>query len=82
MTDRTLAVEPEVLPQEHVEQGLHGRLLLGSLGKDVTYWENIEGGHGGAADAEQQATMQALLYVFLRRHLGLDGAGAVGHTSE
>jgi len=43
--------------------------LLGDLGKDVTYWENIEGGHGGAADATQQATMQALLYVFLRRHL-------------
>jgi prolyl oligopeptidase len=54
---------------------------LGSLGKDVTYWENVEGGHGGAADAGQQATMQALLYVFLRRHLGLDGGGAVGHTS-
>lgn len=43
--------------------------LLGDLGKDVTYWENTEGGHGGAADAAQQATMQALLYVFLRRHL-------------
>ncbi|HAS11510.1 MAG TPA: S9 family peptidase, partial [Acidimicrobiaceae bacterium] len=43
--------------------------LLGELGKDVTYWENTEGGHGGAADAAQQATMQALLYVFLRRHL-------------
>lgn len=43
--------------------------LLAELGKDVTYWENTEGGHGGAADAGQQATMQALLYVFLRRHL-------------
>ncbi|HEU5084711.1 MAG TPA: prolyl oligopeptidase family serine peptidase [Acidimicrobiales bacterium] len=45
--------------------------LLGELGKDVTYWENVEGGHGGAADAAQQATMQALLYVFLRRHLAV-----------
>jgi prolyl oligopeptidase len=43
--------------------------LLADLGKDVTYWENTEGGHGGAADAAQQATMQALLYAFLRQHL-------------
>ena len=42
---------------------------LRELGKDVTYWENIEGGHGGAADAPQQATMTALTYAFLRRHL-------------
>lgn len=43
--------------------------LLQDLGKDVTYWENTEGGHGGAADAAQQATMQALRYLFLRRRL-------------
>ncbi len=43
--------------------------LLRDLGKDVTYWENIEGGHGGAADAAQQATMQALTYTFLRQRL-------------
>lgn len=43
--------------------------LLADLGKDVTYWENTEGGHGGAADAAQQATMQALLYTFLRQLL-------------
>jgi len=48
---------------------------LRALGKDVTYWENVEGGHGGAADAAQQATMQALQYVFLARHLGLAGDG-------
>ncbi|MEA3077139.1 MAG: prolyl oligopeptidase [Actinomycetota bacterium] len=43
---------------------------LGQLGYDnVTYWENIEGGHGGAADALQQATMWALTYTFLQRHL-------------
>ena len=42
---------------------------LGKLGYDVTYWENIEGGHGGAADASQQATMWALCYSFLHRHL-------------
>jgi prolyl oligopeptidase len=43
--------------------------LLTELGHDVTYWENIEGGHGGAADAPQRAAMQALAYTFLHRHL-------------
>ncbi|AXQ31536.1 S9 family peptidase [Solimonas sp. K1W22B-7] len=33
------------------------------------YYENIEGGHGGAADNAQLATMQALAYTFLRRQL-------------
>jgi len=42
---------------------------LESVEKDVTYWENIEGGHGGAADADQQATMQALIFTFLRSRL-------------
>jgi len=42
---------------------------LGSYGKDVLYWENVEGGHGGAADAPQTAVLQALMYTFLRRHL-------------
>lgn len=36
---------------------------------DVTYWENIEGGHGGAADAGQQAIMQALIFTFLQTRL-------------
>jgi prolyl oligopeptidase len=54
--------------------------LVGSLGKDVTYWENVEGGHGGAADADQQATMQALLYVFLRQHLIERPRAVGGHT--
>ncbi len=45
---------------------------LADAGRDVTYWENVEGGHGGAADAAQQATMQALIFTFLRRRLGLD----------
>jgi len=39
------------------------------LGHDVSYWENIEGGHGGAADAAQAAVMTALAYTFLQRHL-------------
>jgi prolyl oligopeptidase len=42
---------------------------LRDLGYDVTYWENVEGGHAGAADAPQRATMSALAYTFLHRHL-------------
>ncbi|HET6811893.1 MAG TPA: prolyl oligopeptidase family serine peptidase [Acidimicrobiales bacterium] len=44
---------------------------LADMGYDVTYWENIEGGHAGAADAPQQAVMSALAYTFLGRRLGL-----------
>ena len=42
---------------------------LMEMGHDVSYWENIEGGHGGAADAPQQAVMSALAFTFLQRHL-------------
>lgn len=35
------------------------------LGLDVLYYENIEGGHGGAADNKQKAHMSALEYTFL-----------------
>jgi prolyl oligopeptidase len=42
---------------------------LTARGYDVSYWENVEGGHSGAADAPQRATMSALAYTFLRRHL-------------
>jgi prolyl oligopeptidase len=45
--------------------------LLRERGHAVSYWENIEGGHGGAADNLQRATMMALEYRFLRRRLGL-----------
>jgi prolyl oligopeptidase len=41
-----------------------------SLGKDVLYYENIEGGHGGAADNEQRAHLQALEYSYLWQQLG------------
>lgn len=43
--------------------------LLRELGQDVTYWENIEGGHGGAADNTQAAIMSAQAYEFLWQHL-------------
>jgi prolyl oligopeptidase len=43
---------------------------LAELGYDVRYYENIEGGHGGAADNEQLARKLALTYEFLWRSLG------------
>ena len=39
-------------------------------GHDVLYYENIEGGHGGAADNAQRAQMWAMVFEFLLRHLG------------
>ncbi len=46
----------------------HARKMMArmlELGYDVRYYENIEGGHGGAADNRQAAHMQALAYTFL-----------------
>ena len=40
------------------------------LGKNVWYYENIEGGHGGSANNEQRAFMSTLAYEFLWRQLG------------
>lgn len=39
------------------------------LGKPVLSYENIEGGHGGAADNRQKAFMDALAWTFLTREL-------------
>ena len=41
-----------------------------ALGHEVLYFENIEGGHGGAADNEQRAHVQALEMSYLWRQLG------------
>jgi len=52
------------------------KALLDEAGTDkapvVEYWENVEGGHGGAADQKQRAFMWSLTYAFLAKHLGLD----------
>ena len=40
------------------------------MGHPLLYWENIEGGHGGAADNGQRAQMQALEFSFLWQQLG------------
>jgi prolyl oligopeptidase len=41
-----------------------------SQGHQVLYYENLEGGHGGAADNEQRAHVQALELSYLWRQLG------------
>lgn len=43
--------------------------LLEEHGRDVTYWENTEGGHGGASTAAQWATWHALAWTFLHARL-------------
>ena len=40
----------------------------------VYYYENIEGGHGGAADAKQSAFMTTLAYDFMMKTLSENGA--------
>ena len=50
----------------------HARKMMARMaeqGHDVRYYENIEGGHGGAANNEQAAFMQALAYTFLKQQL-------------
>jgi len=58
----------------------HARKMVRSLleeaqpmGKapSVFYWENMEGGHGGAADNKQRAHMWALIYSMLQQTLGI-----------
>ncbi|GAA1610538.1 prolyl oligopeptidase family serine peptidase [Actinoplanes couchii] len=44
--------------------------LLTEKGHRAAYYENVEGGHGGAADNEQAALLWALTFEFLRRELG------------
>jgi prolyl oligopeptidase len=43
--------------------------LMQEQGHDVLYWENVEGGHAGAANNDQQAQMWALTYAFLLQQL-------------
>jgi prolyl oligopeptidase len=50
----------------------HARKMVARLreyGHDVSYYENIEGGHGAAADNEQRAFKWALVLEFLWRNL-------------
>ena len=50
----------------------HARKMVAKMqaqGHDVVYYENIEGGHGGAANNAQRAFMWALAYAFLEKEL-------------
>jgi prolyl oligopeptidase len=50
----------------------HARKMAARMlaqGHDVLYYENIEGGHGGAADNEQKAHIQALELSYLWQQL-------------
>jgi prolyl oligopeptidase len=50
----------------------HARKMVAKMkeqGHDVLYWENMEGGHAGAANNDQQAHMWALTYTFLLNQL-------------
>jgi prolyl oligopeptidase len=50
----------------------HARKMAARLaehGADVTYYENVEGGHAAAADNGQRAFRAALLYEFMWRKL-------------
>ena len=54
----------------------HARKMVAKLtamDHGVDYYENVEGGHAGAADNAQSAFMWALAYEFLWRHLGAEG---------
>jgi prolyl oligopeptidase len=51
----------------------HARKMAARMeaqGHKVLFYENVEGGHGGAANNEQRAFMQALAYTFLWKHVG------------
>jgi prolyl oligopeptidase len=50
----------------------HARKMVAKMkeqGHDVLYYENVEGGHGGAANNAQRAFMTALAWTFFAREL-------------
>lgn len=53
----------------------HARKMAARLeeyGHDFLYWENTEGGHGGAANNAERAQLHALGYAFLWKELSSD----------
>jgi len=56
----------------------HARKMVARMleqGHDVLYYENIEGGHGGAANLKQRAYISALIYAYLLDRLAPPEAG-------
>lgn len=54
----------------------HARKMVAKMvdqGHDVLYYENIEGGHGGAANLKQAAYINALIYAYLHQRLNPSG---------
>lgn len=54
----------------------HARKMMAKMeeqGHSVLYYENIEGGHGGAANNRQSAFMQAIAYTYLKQQLFGEG---------
>lgn len=68
----------------------HARKMVRRLNDDVPaeksprvlYWENIEGGHGGAADNKQRAYMWSLTYAFLWQTIGAAAEGEVSRLGS
>ena len=59
----------------------HARKMAARMieqGHDVVLYENIEGGHGGAADNAQRADLMTLEFAFLWQQLGRGAAAAEG----
>jgi prolyl oligopeptidase len=57
----------------------HARKMVARMkeqGHDVLYYENIEGGHGGAANNKQAAYMSTLAYTFLLKELAPESSAA------
>ncbi|MEV4769136.1 prolyl oligopeptidase family serine peptidase [Micromonospora humida] len=50
--------------------------LLSAHGQDVSYYENVEGGHGAASNNEQRAFLSALTLRFLWQRLSGGDAGS------
>ncbi|RFF26422.1 MULTISPECIES: prolyl oligopeptidase family protein [unclassified Wenzhouxiangella] len=56
----------------------HARKMVARMldqGHDVLYYENIEGGHGGAANLKQRAFLSGLIYAYLHDRLASEDAG-------
>ena len=47
--------------------------MMKKLGRDYFYYENIEGGHGGASNQDQLAYRIALEYAYFARMLMGEG---------
>ncbi len=63
----------------------HARKMAARMleqGHSLLYYENIEGGHGGAADNRQAAFMTAMAYTFLERELVPASAGPAPGTGK